>query len=90
MIRVRRANDDIAGRFRRITVTLDGSTVARLRRGESTTIEVAPGTHELCGRMDWVRTQPTILNGDGGGTFEFSLPFSIRGLGRKGMQLRRL
>lgn len=49
---------DGGGLFRRLTVELDGQKAAALKYNSEQTIEVAPGTHVVQGRMDWTTSVP--------------------------------
>lgn len=91
VIEVRRAKD-VAGRFRRVTILLDGARVAGLRPGENASVTVPAGIHNLQARMDWVKS-PTIAvddTVDAGAIFEFSLHFSFNGLRSDGMHAHRV
>jgi hypothetical protein len=52
---VRRPND-WGGRFRRLKVVVDGQEAAGLRMNQETRLDLAPGRHEVFGRMDWMRS----------------------------------
>ena len=60
-IRLTRA-PDAGAILRRMRFDIDGRPVARLRRGESTYVEVPAGTHEVRVRMDWLRSAPVRLH----------------------------
>nr|WP_221375040.1 hypothetical protein [Actinoplanes polyasparticus] len=47
-----------------MTFTVDGQTVARLRRGATARIEVPGGSHVVRARMDWLRSVPLEVRVD--------------------------
>lgn len=53
---------DAGALLRRMRFDVDGRPVARLRRGESTYVEVPVGTHEVQVRMDWLRSAPMQMH----------------------------
>lgn len=44
--------------FRRYRILLDGIQVASLKEGETVRVDVAPGSHAVQARIDWVKTPP--------------------------------
>lgn len=57
--------------LRSYKVVLDGSVVSRLRPGESCTLDVSPGTHELFLKIDWGRSKKVNVNLESGQTTQF-------------------
>jgi hypothetical protein len=50
--------DDAGDAADRMTFEVDGWPVARLHRGESTSVPVDPGVHLLQLRLDWLSSAP--------------------------------
>jgi hypothetical protein len=61
-IRVERQATGRADLLRRYTVILDGNSVGRVKRGESITIDTAPGHHDLHLKIDWARSPSLELD----------------------------
>jgi hypothetical protein len=56
LIQLDRAAGGRTDKLRAYKVLLDGVKVARIRRGETRTLEVSPGHHELRLAVDWCRS----------------------------------
>lgn len=74
---VRRPND-MAGRFRRLKVFVDGQKTVGLRPNKEVSLDMPPGGHEVSARMDWARSPglEVILSDTTPTTIEVSLPFA--------------
>ena len=51
-------------RARKYKVLLDGTVSAEISHGETASLEVAPGPHEVRGKIDWCTTPPVVVTGD--------------------------
>lgn len=60
-----RREQDGAGVFRKMKVTLDGEVVARLRPGAQVEVDVPPGPHGVQARMDWASSEVVQVTSDG-------------------------
>lgn len=61
-IRIRRAAGGYVDRRRAYRVILDGTTTARIKHGESVTLETDAGHHELHLTLDWGRSPSLKLD----------------------------
>ncbi len=59
--------------WRRISIRLDGAPVGRIEAGGSLSIPVAPGSHSVDARIDWVATPPLELTLHPGDTVRLEL-----------------
>lgn len=55
---------DVGAIARRMTFTVDGQSVARLRRGATARVQVAAGPHVVRAHMDWLRSVPLEVSVD--------------------------
>ena len=62
MSQIEMTRPEDAGAVDRMTFEVDGWPVARLQRGESTSVAVAPGTHLLQVRLDWLSSAPVEVH----------------------------
>ncbi len=80
------------GIIRKLDIVVDGQTVATLKKGASTTIDVPDEAHELWGQMDWAKTDTLDLQGvRSGQTVRFEAYFTfnlLRGIGAQRMPFR--
>jgi hypothetical protein len=61
MIHVHRRDAGYQDRLRAYQVMLDGEEVGRVKRGESVTVDAAPGAHRLQLKIDWCLSKPIEL-----------------------------
>lgn len=54
------------GVLRRLKILLDGKVVGWVKDGQSQTIEVPEGAHEVSVKMDWVKSNRVTVDGDAG------------------------
>lgn len=76
---VRRIESGSRDRFRSYKVFIDDREVGKLKRGESATFELSPGTHTVQVAIDWKRSASFTVSGEqahlfrcgpGGGAFK--------------------
>jgi hypothetical protein len=65
------------GRFRRLKILLDEVPVAHLKRNASVDLEVAAGRHLVQAKLDWLRSQPWVVEATDARPIRvtFSMPF---------------
>src|SRR4051812_8886184 len=56
-VRVRRTKGGWRDRGRAYRIEVDGAEVGRLRRGQELVVDVAPGEHRVCARIDWTGSE---------------------------------
>jgi hypothetical protein len=61
---IRRLPGGWRDRFRSYKVYVDGSVVARIRRGQTAHIEVTSGKHELEVGIDWMKSSSIVVDVD--------------------------
>jgi hypothetical protein len=66
---VRRVESGSRDRLRAYKVLIDEREVGRLKRGESATLELSPGSHTVQVAIDWKRSARVDVSGDGDYTF---------------------
>jgi hypothetical protein len=56
-VSVCRASESLRDRLRAYSLVIDGAVVAKVKRGESATVAVAPGEHTVWMKIDWCRSR---------------------------------
>ncbi|MBE1488311.1 hypothetical protein [Plantactinospora soyae] len=54
--------NDAVGLLGRMTLKVDGRTVARLRGGQTASIDLAAGRHEVRAHMSWQASEPVTVH----------------------------
>ncbi|MEM7516283.1 MAG: hypothetical protein AAF368_05085 [Planctomycetota bacterium] len=57
-----RRNKGWYGRLRKLSVVVDGVTMAALRAGETLSLKVEESSRRIWGEMDWGRTEVLLLD----------------------------
>lgn len=85
------------GMLREAAVLVDGQKVGVVGNGKSIELSIAPGQHAITTRMDWMTSEPLMLDAAPGGRYSaelslcsaFAMLFAILGM-TKFMELRAL
>lgn len=59
---VRRPDGGWTDRLRSYDIVVDGVVAGRVKRGQSTTLELSPGPHEIRGELDWAGSPSVHLD----------------------------
>ena len=59
-----------ANSIRRCSILVDGSHAAYVKHGETISITVDDGAHEVIAKMDWCRSDPLSVNVQSGTTIQ--------------------
>lgn len=57
------------GMLRDAAVLVDGQKVGAVGNGKSIEISIAPGQHAISTRMDWMTSEPLVLDAAAGGRY---------------------
>ena len=80
-VRVTRSGDSRRDRYRAYRVLIDGRPVGRIRRGQSVTRDVAPGSHTVQIRIDWCASPEVVIDVAAGGGQHLECGPGISGAG---------
>ena len=61
---VSRAAGGWRDRARAYAIEIDGETVGKIKRGESVSVEIGPGSHAVRAAIDWCSSPTVIVQGD--------------------------
>lgn len=61
-IAIRRTSDAMRDRFRAYRIVIDGQPVAKIKRGQSHEVDVAPGPHSVQLTIDWCTSREAYVD----------------------------
>ncbi len=71
MIHIQRRANAYQDRARAYKVLLDGAEAGSVKRGETVSVDAAPGAHTLQMKIDWATSEPVQVNVVGGQDLHF-------------------
>ncbi len=60
-VHIHRAKAKWKDRIRAYKIVVDGDEVAEIRNGESVSLELSPGQHEIHAKIDWTKSNPVVV-----------------------------